>query len=72
MAYGKGGLLGRINDARGDGYPFMPVDRDTFQLGMLTIRFRRDAAGNVAGLDFTNPVVRNVKFTKLIDATNAR
>ena len=32
MAPGKGGLMGRINDSRGDGFEFKPVDRDTFQL----------------------------------------
>jgi CubicO group peptidase (beta-lactamase class C family) len=67
MAHGKGGLMGRINDARGDGYEFKPVDRDTFQLGMLTIRFRRDTTGKVMGLDFSNPVLRNIKFTRLSD-----
>jgi len=61
---GKGGLVGRINDSRGDGLEFRPVDRDTFQRGMLTIRFRRDTTGKVMGLDFSNPVLRNITFTR--------
>ena len=65
MAPGKGGLMGRLNDSPGDGFEFKPVDRDTFQLGMLTIRFRRDTTGKVVGLDFSNPVLRKVKFTRL-------
>jgi hypothetical protein len=68
MVQGKGGLMGRINDARGDGFEFRPVDRDTFQRGMLTIRFRRDTTGKVVGLDFSNPVLRNIKFTRLSDS----
>ena len=40
------------------------VDRDTFQRGPLTVRFRRDAAGQVTALDFSNPVLRNVPFAR--------
>jgi hypothetical protein len=65
MAPGKGGLMGRINETPGAAVPFAPVDRDTFQLGMLTIRFRRDPTGTVVGLDFSNPVLRNIKFTRV-------
>ena len=71
FTHGKG-LMGRINGGPGDGYEFKGVDRDTFQLGMLTIRFRRDATGKVEGLDFTNPVLRRVKFTRLSDVTSGR
>jgi hypothetical protein len=67
MAPGKGGFMGRINETPADGVEFKPVDRDTFQLGMLTIRFRRDTTGKVVGLDFSNPVLRNIKFTRLSD-----
>jgi CubicO group peptidase (beta-lactamase class C family) len=72
FAHARGGLMGRINEGPGDGYAFAPVDRDTFQLGMLTIRFRRDPAGKIVGLDFTNPVLRSVKFTRLSDVTSGR
>jgi hypothetical protein len=67
LASGKGGLIGRINEGRAAGVPFAPVDRDTFQFGMLTIRFRRDTTGKIAGLEFSNPVLRNVKFGRLSD-----
>jgi CubicO group peptidase (beta-lactamase class C family) len=72
MMPGKGGFVGRINDSPRDGVVFMPVDRDTFQVGMLTIRFRRDPTGKVARLDFSNPVLRNVAFTRLSDGTSDR
>ena len=39
---------------------------------MQTLRFRRDATGKVVGFDFTNPVLRNVTFTRLSDATSGR
>jgi hypothetical protein len=71
FTHGKG-LTGRINGGPGDGYEFRPVDRDTFQLGMLTIRFRRDTTGKIAGLAFTNPVLRSVTFTRLSDVASGR
>lgn len=64
IAPGKGSLMGRINETPGEGVEFKPVDRDAFQLGMLTIRFRRDTTGKVTGLDFSNPVLRNIVFTR--------
>jgi hypothetical protein len=67
MAPGKNGLTGRANDAPGAGFEFRPVGRDTFQLGGVILRFRRDKAGKVVALDYSNPVVRNIKFTRLSD-----
>jgi CubicO group peptidase (beta-lactamase class C family) len=67
MAPGKEGLTGRVNDAPGALPGFRPVDRDTFQLGRVILRFRRDKAGKVVALDYSNPVVRNIKFTRLSD-----
>jgi hypothetical protein len=46
---------------------FRPVDRDTFQRGMLTVRFHRDKAGRIVGFDFSNPALRNIKFMRLAD-----
>lgn len=72
MAPGKDGLMIRINDAPGDGFEFRQVDRDTFQRGMMTVRFHRDKAGKVVGFDYSNPVLRNIKFTRLSDRTSVR
>jgi CubicO group peptidase (beta-lactamase class C family) len=44
-----------------------PVDRDTFQRGGITVRFHRDDTGNVVAFDFSNPLNRNVRFTRLRD-----
>ncbi len=67
MAPGKDSLMGRANDAPGAGLEFRPVDRDTFQLAGVILRFRRDKAGKVVAVDYSNPVVRNIKFTRLSD-----
>ncbi|HYO76190.1 MAG TPA: serine hydrolase domain-containing protein [Thermoanaerobaculia bacterium] len=44
-----------------------PVDHDTFQRGPFLVRFRRDKNGAVVGLDYSNPLLRNVPLTRLID-----
>jgi CubicO group peptidase (beta-lactamase class C family) len=62
------GLITYLNDR--PALEFRPVDRDTFQRGMQTLRFHRDATGKVVGFDVTNPVFRNVKFTKRSDAAS--
>jgi CubicO group peptidase (beta-lactamase class C family) len=67
MTAGKDGLMGRANDAPRASLEFRPVDRDTFQLGGVILRFRRDKAGKVVALDYSNPVVRNINFTRLTD-----
>ncbi|HEY0098606.1 MAG TPA: hypothetical protein VGB76_06595, partial [Pyrinomonadaceae bacterium] len=67
MAPGKDGLKGRANDSPVALPEFRPVDRDTFQLGGVILRFLRDKAGKVVALDYSNPLVRNIKFTRLSD-----
>jgi len=44
-----------------------PVDRDTFQVSMMFLRFQGDASGKPVAIDYSNPVVRNIKFTRLND-----
>jgi hypothetical protein len=56
-----------VTTATGAGFVFRPVDRDTFMLSMMTVRFLRDKDGKVVGYDYSNPVVRNIKFTRLSD-----
>jgi len=65
MTAGKNGLMGQANDRPGPPFEFKPVDRDTFQFAGLILRFVRDKAGKVAGLEYSNPILRNVKFTRL-------
>ena len=65
FAPGKEGLMVCLNDSRA--FEFKPVDRDTFQLGGMILRFKRDKRGKVVGFDYSNPAVRNIKFTRLSD-----
>jgi hypothetical protein len=60
------GLSGRLNGS--PPMEFLPVDPDVFQRGQTTLRFRRDAAGKVIGLDMTNPGLRNAHFPRRSDA----
>ncbi|WP_190300378.1 serine hydrolase domain-containing protein [Rufibacter hautae] len=65
-------LMGRANDAPAPGFEFKPVSKDTFQLGGITLRFVRDKAGKVVALDYSNPVVRNMRFTRSGDQASSR
>lgn len=39
---------------------------------IFTLRFVRDNDGKVVGIDFHSPVFRNLRFTRLSDATSGR
>jgi CubicO group peptidase (beta-lactamase class C family) len=64
---GKDGLMVRANDAPRALLEFKPVARDTFQISGSLLHFTRDKAGKVVGLQYSNPLLRNVKFTRLSD-----
>ncbi|WP_210489141.1 serine hydrolase domain-containing protein [Rufibacter aurantiacus] len=72
MSSANNSLMGRANDAPGPDFEFKPVSQDTFQLGGLTLRFVRDKSGKVVALDYSNPVVRNIRFTRSGDQTSSR
>ncbi len=72
LAPGTDGLMVRLNDSQSRVSELAPVDRDTFQRGMMTVRFLRDAAGKVVALDFSNPVLRKINFTRVSDRTSVR
>jgi CubicO group peptidase (beta-lactamase class C family) len=61
---GNGSLMITINGTPGQDLEFRPVDPDTFQRGNITLRFRRDTAGKIVGLDLNNPVFRKVMYTR--------
>ena len=58
------------NDAQA--LEFRAADRDTFQLGGMFLRFRRNPAGAIIGLDYSNPLVRSVEFTRAGDCPAVR
>lgn len=68
----KVGLTARISWNGAQAFPFVPVDRDTFQMAGMIISFRRGENGQVMGLAYSNPVVRNVEFTRLSDGAGDR
>ena len=62
---GKTGMMVQAN--YGSTVEFKSVERDTFQIGQMLIHFTRDKAGKVVGLEYTNPLLRKVKFTRVGD-----
>jgi CubicO group peptidase (beta-lactamase class C family) len=62
----------RSESSPGRALNLTPVERDTYMLSLMIVRFRRDAGGKVTGFDYGNPVVRNISFTRLGDRTAAR
>ena len=62
---GKAGVSSRLNESPTQVLELSPVDRDTFQRGMQTVRFRRDQAGKVIALLLTNPALGKVTFTRV-------
>lgn len=63
------GLSGRLNGS--PAIEFAPVDPDVFLAGQTLIRFRRDAAGAVVGLDLTSPALRGAHFPRRGDVAAA-
>jgi CubicO group peptidase (beta-lactamase class C family) len=66
---GKDGLVVHLEGSSGKGSEIRPVYRDTFQISRVTVRFLRDKDGRVVAFDYSNPLVRNIKFTRLSDRT---
>ena len=64
---GQGSLMFHREGSGGKGSELKPVYRDTFQIGPVTIRFIRDGAGKVLAFDYSNPLIRNLRFTRLSD-----
>jgi hypothetical protein len=62
-----GGLVVRLEHLPAIKLELKPVDRDTFQFRMMFFRFQRDPSGKPMAIDYSNPVVRNIKFTRLAD-----
>jgi CubicO group peptidase (beta-lactamase class C family) len=64
---GKGALTMRFERAHEKSLELTPVERDTWMRNLMIVRFRRDASGRVVGFDYGNPVVRDIRFTRLGD-----
>ena len=64
---GQGSLMFHREGSGGKGSELKPAYRDTFQIGPVTVRFVRDSAGKVLGFDYSNPLIRSLRFTRLGD-----
>lgn len=64
---GKDGVQMRFYRNPAKVLQFRPVDHDTYMMNMMTLRFIRDKAGKVIGYDYSNPLVRNVRFTRVVE-----
>ena len=63
----KNGLVMRFELAPEKALPLAPVERDAFQVSQVTVRFLRDRAGKVTGFDYTNPLIRNLRYARISD-----
>jgi len=59
------GLKMRLEHSPDKALELKPVDPDTFQFSRITVRFCRDETGKVVALEYSNPMLRNIKFTRL-------
>jgi hypothetical protein len=66
---GASALTMRFEQSPDKSLELTPVERDAYMLRMMIVRFRRDGSGKVVGFDYGNPVVRNIRFTRLGDRT---
>jgi CubicO group peptidase (beta-lactamase class C family) len=62
---GKNGLEARFEHMGQSKLPLNAVDPDVFQVSRVTVSFMRDKKGKVEGLNFTNPIAKNMKFKKV-------
>ena len=62
VALGDDGLTIRLNGSRP--FPVQPVDRDVVQLARRLTRVHRDDTGRVTELEYSNPVIRGVRFLR--------
>lgn len=60
----KDGLVIHLEGSSGKGSEIRPVHRDTFQVSRVIIRFVRDKDGKVIAFDYSNPLIRNIRYTK--------
>jgi hypothetical protein len=65
IAVEKGNLMLRFYRTPDKFLPLMPVERDTFMAGQMVLRFVRDEAGKVIGYDYGNPILHDVRYTRV-------
>jgi CubicO group peptidase (beta-lactamase class C family) len=68
----EGGLVMRFHRSPQKAFPFAPVEPDLFMVAGVTLHFVRNASGEIVGYDLGNPVVRNLRFTRLRECAGER
>lgn len=64
---GANGIKVRFEKSPDKVFDAQAVARDTYMLSMVKVHFLRDASGKVTGFDYSNPVIRNLRYTRLGD-----
>lgn len=64
------GLSIRVNDS--SPIRFTSAELDAFRFRLFLVRFRRDEEDAVVGLDFSNPMLRRVRFARVEDGAGDR
>ncbi len=59
------GIIMNLEHAPIQRIPFQIVHKDIFQFRRMTVRFLRDNSGKVFAMEYSNPVLSKVKFTKI-------
>lgn len=69
---GKNSLTIRLEISPNIALELSPVERDTFQFrGMMTVRFHRDKSGKIFAFDYSSPLARNIRYTRMGDLTES-
>lgn len=61
---GEGGVRVHLNGGE-EVVPITPVARDVFQVSRMSFRFLRDDADHVVAIDYSNPVLSGIRFTRV-------
>ncbi|HEY1112593.1 MAG TPA: serine hydrolase domain-containing protein [Chitinophagaceae bacterium] len=67
---GTNALVMRFERAPEKAIELAPAAPDTWMRSMMVVRFRRDAGGKITGFVYSNPVARNISFTRLGDRSS--
>jgi len=69
---GKNSLSIRLEISPNITLELSPVERDTFQFGgRMIVRFHRDKSGKIVAFDYSNPLARNIRYTRMGDLVSS-
>lgn len=68
---GEGRLVMRFESTPEKAVELTPVDRDTYMRNLMVVRLLRDGSGRVIGFEYSNPVARGLRFSRLGERTRS-